>query len=89
MLTALNATYGFDKLPKQRRAVNISLADNNKGKGFVKKNLHMSVWKFAIKIGKKIIIIHISFKSIISKILKLCLYPVEDIILIIFFLKMV
>ena len=45
MLTALNAWYGSDKLPEQRRTVYVSLANNYNGKRFVKKNLHMSVWK--------------------------------------------
>ena len=83
MLTALNAWYGSDKLPEQRRTFYVLLANNYNGQRFVKKNLHMSVWKNCYKNRQKLIIIHILSKSIISKILKLCLYLLGNIILII------
>ena len=83
MLTALNASYGSDKLPEQRRTVYVSLANNYNGKSFVKKNLQMSVWKKCYKNRQKFIIIHILSKFIISKTLKLCLYLLGNTILII------
>ena len=83
MLTALNAWYGFDKLLEQWRVVYVSLTNNCSGKRFVKKNLQMSVWKKCYKNRQKFIIIHILSKFIISKILKLCLYLLGNIILII------
>ena len=52
MLTALNAWYGSDKLPEQRRGVYVSLANNYNGKRFVKKYLQMSDWKKCCKTGK-------------------------------------
>ena len=52
MLTALNASYGSDKLPEQRRTVYVSLANNYNGKRFVKKMCTCQFEKFAIKTGK-------------------------------------
>ena len=52
MLTALNAWYRSDKLIGQRGGVYVSLENNNDEKRFMKKNVPMSILKFAIETFK-------------------------------------